>query len=383
MKTDPFLVERWMNTYEYGYTCPISGVFHNVEYNLAETCVDPFTLAGFLEFVGKQDFFDEFQHKQLTYGYIEGNPKLREGITNLYEDVSPDNVLVTGGAIEANFNSFYSLVEPGDGVVIVFPTYQQLFSVPRGFMADVKLLTLTPENGWLPDLEELKGYVNKKTKMIVINNPNNPCGSLIDTSTLRAICEIAEDVGAYVHSDEAYRGLYIDPKDKVPSVVDIYEKGIAVGSFSKPFSLTGLRLGWITSNEETVYEFMLKRDYTTISKSMLDEALAAEAMPHIDRILERNNRIARENWKLLDDWISNEPLLEWVKPRAGSVAFMKQHTGMPSKELCLGMIEKKSTFLVPGECFEHPDHIRIGYGNNRKLLEDGLEQVSDYLREHH
>lgn len=368
MKTDEFLVERWMNEYE-----------HNVEYNLAETCVDPFTLAGFLDFVDKPDFFEEFKHKPLTYGYIEGNPDLRQGIAGLYDDVKPDNVLVTGGAIEANFNSIYSLIEPGDGVVSVAPTYQQLFSVPKGFGADVKLLRLTPENGWLPDLEELKKYVSRKTKMIVINNPNNPCGSLIDTKMLKVICEIAEDVDAYVHSDEAYRGLYIDPKDKVPSVVDIYEKGIAVGSFSKPFSLTGLRLGWITSNEEAVHEFMLKRDYTTISKSMLTEELAALAMPHIDRILERNNKIARENWKMLDDWIGKEPLLDWVKPKAGSVAFMKQHTDHTSEELCLRMINERSTFLVPGECFEHPDHIRIGYGNNRKLLEDGLEQVSEFL----
>lgn len=368
MKTDEFLVERWMNEYE-----------HNVEYNLAETCVDPFTLAEFLDFVGKPDFFDEFKHKQLTYGYIEGHPDLRQGIADLYDDVKPENVLVTGGAIEANFNSMYSLIEPGDGVVSVAPTYQQLFSVPKGFGANVKILKLTPENSWLPDLEELKSLVDRKTKMIVINNPNNPCGSLIDTETLKAICEIAEDFGAYVHSDEAYRGLYIDPKDEVPSVVDVYEKGVAVGSFSKPFSLTGLRLGWITSNEEAVHEFMLKRDYTTISKSMLTEELAALAMPHIDRILERNNVIARENWKLLDDWISKEPLLDWVKPKAGSVAFMKQHTGKSSEELCLRMINERSTFLVPGECFELPDHIRIGYGNNKKLLEDGLVQVSEFL----
>jgi aspartate/methionine/tyrosine aminotransferase len=368
MKVDEFLVERWMNEYE-----------HNVKYNLAETCVDPFTLAEFLNFVGKPDFFEEFQDNQLTYGYIEGNPALRDGISKLYNDVDPDNVLVTGGAIEANFNSFYSLVEPGDTVISVAPTYQQLFSVPKGFGAKIKKLDLKPENRWLPDLEQLKEHVDSKTKMIVLNNPNNPCGSLIDEPTLRAICEIAGNVDAYVHSDEAYRGLYIDPKDKVPSVIDIYEKGIAVGSFSKPFSLTGLRLGWISSNQETVYQFMLRRDYTTISKSMLDEALAAEAMPHIDRILERNNRIVRENWKILDDWISKETFLDWVRPTAGSVAFMEHHVDMKASELCLRLINEKSTFMVPGDCFDLPRYVRIGYGNNRKLLEDGLEQVSEFL----
>jgi aspartate/methionine/tyrosine aminotransferase len=368
MKVDEFLVERWMNEYE-----------HNVKYNLAETCVDPFTLAEFLDFVGKPDFFEEFQHKQLTYGYIEGNPSLRKGIANLYVDVNPDNVLVTGGAIEANFNSFYSLIEQGDTIISVAPTYQQLYSVPKGFGANVKILDLKPENDWLPDLEQLKEHIDSKTKMIVLNNPNNPCGSLIDEPTLRAICEIAGSVEAYIHSDEAYRGLYIDPQDKVPSVVDIYDKGIAVGSFSKPFSLTGLRLGWITSNEETVHEFMLRRDYTTISKSMLVEALASEAMPHVGRILERSNRIVCENWKILDRWIGKEPLLEWVRPTAGSVAFMEHHLPMKASEVCLNLIKEKSTLMVPGDCFNLPRYLRIGYGNNTELLMEGLEQVSEFL----
>jgi aspartate/methionine/tyrosine aminotransferase len=368
MKVDEFLVERWMNTYE-----------HNVKYNLAETCVDPFTLAEFLNFVEKTDFFDDFKHKQLTYGYIEGNPLLREGLASLYDDVKPENILVTGGAIEANFNSFYSLIEPGDTVISVAPTYQQLFSVPKSFGARVKILDLKPENHWLPDIEQLKELVDQKTKMIVINNPNNPCGSLIDEATLKAICEIAEEVDAFVHSDEAYRGLYIDPHDRVSSVADIYDKGIAVGSFSKAFSLTGLRLGWITSNHETTYQFMLRRDYTTISKSMLNEAIAALAVPYIDKILSRNNKIVRENWKTLDNWINKEPLIDWVRPSAGSVAFMEHHINLKASDICLQLIKEKSTFMVPGDCFEQPKYLRIGYGNNPKQLKKGLLQVSEYL----
>lgn len=360
-----------MNTYEY-----------NVEVNLAETCVKPFTLKEYLEFVDTTDFFEKFQNKALTYGYIEGYSELRQGLSTLYNNVEPDNILVTGGAIEANFNSFYSLIEPGDTVISVFPTYQQLFSVPKGFLADVKLLKLRPENKWLPDLDELNELVDDKTKMIVINNPNNPCGSLIDTPTLKAICEIAEDADAYVHSDEAYRGLYLNSKDKTPSVVDIYEKGIAIGSFSKPLSLTGLRLGWITANKETIYQCMLHRDYTTISKSMLDEELAALAMPHLSRILERNNAIIRENHKLLDDWIRKEPNISWVPPTAGSVGFMKHHFDTTAEKICLGLINEKSTFLVPGDCFEHPDHIRIGYGNDKAVLEEGLGRFSDYLKQY-
>ena len=368
MRVDEFLVERWMNKYE-----------HDVEVNLAETCVQPFTLREFLKFVGREDFFEEIMDRQLTYGFIEGDPLLREGISRLYDDVDPDDVLVTGGAIEANFNALYSLVEPGDAIVSVFPAYQQLYSVAAGFGADVRRLNLRSEARWLPDIEELKELVDGRTSMIVINNPHNPTGSLIDEGLLRAICEVAEDVGAYVLSDEAYRGLYLDDSDRVSSVVDVYEKGVATGSFSKSISLTGLRLGWVTADSETVKEFMLHRDYTTISKGMIDEALGALAMENIDRILERNVGIVRENHQLLDDWIRGEPLIDWVPPRAGSVGFMRHHLDMSAEELCKRLIEEESTFLVPGDCFEMSRYLRIGYGNNVDVLVEGLRNLKSFL----
>jgi len=368
MRVDEFLVERWMNEYE-----------HDVEVNLAETCVKPFTLREFLSFVGREDFFEEIMDRQLTYGFIEGDPNLRKGISRLYEDVNPDDILVTGGAIEANFNALYSLVEQGDTIVSVFPAYQQLYSVAAGFGANVRRLNLRPERRWLPDIEELKELVNGRTSMIVINNPHNPTGSLIDDVLLRAICEVAEDAGAYVLSDEAYRGLYLKDSDRVPSVVDVYEKGVATGSFSKSISLTGLRLGWVTADSETVEKFMLHRDYTTISKGMIDEALGALAMENIDRILERNVGIVRENHRLLDDWIRGEPLIDWVPPMAGSVGFMKHHLDMTAEELCKRLIEEESTFLVPGDCFEMSQYVRIGYGNSVDVLVEGLRNLKSFL----
>jgi aspartate/methionine/tyrosine aminotransferase len=371
LRVDEFLVERWMNKYE-----------HNVEVNLAETCVEPFTLKEFLEFTGREDFFEEFKNTQLTYGWIEGSPELRTGISKLYNDVDPDNVLITGGAIEANFNAFYSLVEPGDTVITIFPAYQQLYSVAKGFGANVKRLHLLPENLWLPDIEELKTCIDSKTKMIVLNNPHNPTGSLIDIKMLKTICDLAEEVDAYVMCDEAYRGLYINVGDFVPSIVDIYEKGIATGSFSKPLSLTGLRLGWITSNNEIISECKFHRDYTTISKGMIDDSLGVIAIDNIDRILERSLRIVRSNHKYIDRWINNEPLIDWVAPRAGSVAFMRYSLDISSTEFCKKLIAEKNTFMVPSDCFEIEKHLRIGYGNRLEVLEEGLSRVKEFLDEY-
>ncbi|MFW9915805.1 MAG: aminotransferase class I/II-fold pyridoxal phosphate-dependent enzyme, partial [Candidatus Thorarchaeota archaeon] len=312
MKIDQFLVERFLNTYE-----------HAAELNIAETCVDPFTVKEFLALMGHESFFEEFQNTKLTYGHIEGSPDLRQGLANLYDHITPDNILIEGGAIGANFLVFYALVEPGDTVISILPSYQQLYSVARSFGAEVKLMRLHPENRWLVDVDELSGLVDQKTKLIVINSPHNPSGSLIEKNLLQEICTIAEEAGAYLLCDEAYRGLYINPNDSVPSAVDLSDKAIVTGSFSKAFSLSGLRLGWVAANSQVIDECLQRRDYTTISTGMIDGALAALAMKHVDRIYERNLKIIRTNHTILSRWIKEEPLIDWIPPRAGSVAFLR------------------------------------------------------------
>lgn len=371
MKVDPFLVEKFLNAHEQG-----------IEVNIAETCVEPFTLGGFLSFVGREKFFEELKDMQLTYGFIEGSPDLRQGLANLYDNMKPENILLAGGSIGANFIVFYSLVEPGDTVISIFPAYQQLYSVAKSFGANVKLLHLLPENGWLPRVDDLAELVDEKTKLIVINNSHNPSGSLIDTSLLKKICNIAEEAGAYLLCDESYRGLYIKPNDFVPSAVDIGGNAVVTGSFSKPFSLTGLRLGWIAANSHILKKCEDHRDYTTISNGMIDDALATLAVKNSDKIFERNLNIIRTNHKILSDWIKEEPLIDWIPSRAGSIAFLQHHLKMSSTELCLGLIREKGTLLTPGSCFEMDEYLRIGYGCKTEVLREGLSRFKDLLNNH-
>jgi len=369
VKIDPFLVEQFMNAHE-----------HEVELNLAETCVDPFVLGEFLALMGEDDFLEQLKKKQLTYGFIEGSPDLRQGLANLYDHIEPENILVSRGAIGANFLVFYSLVEPGDTVISVFPAYQQLYSAPKSLGANVKLLRLREHNRWLPDINELSELVDDKTKLIIINNPHNPTGSLIEAHVLEEICATAEEAGAYLLCDESYRGLYIKPDDFVPSAFDISKKVIVTGSFSKPFSLSGLRLGWIAASTEIIEECMLHRDYTTISNNMIADALASLAMKHVDRIYKRNLKIIRTNHRILSQWIKDEPLIDWVPPRAGSVAFLRYNLSIPSKDLCLRLIQDKGTFLVPGYCFEMEGFLRMGYGCKTENLKEGLSRFKAFLK---
>ena len=373
MKIKPFAVEEWMNEYEDG-----------ARFNIAETCVDSISLDELFALTGedRDTFLRQFSARRLTYGAIEGAPAFKQGVCKLYKTLTPGNVVPTHGAAGANHHVFYSLVEPGDRVVSIMPTYQQLYSIPESFGADVQLLHLRQENDYLPDLDELRRLVTPETKMICINNPNNPTGALMSTGLLREIVEIARGVGAYVLCDEVYRHL-TQTDQWCESIADLYEKGISVSSMSKVFSLAGLRLGWIATRDMDVVKTCLShRDYNLVSCGMFDEAVAAVALAHSDKLLARSRAIVRQNLAVLDEWVKSEPRLTYTRPQAGTTALVYYDYDVPSYEFCERMYRETGAFVTPGDCFEQPHSVRIGYGyaSDTQGLKDGLAAFSAFLR---
>lgn len=370
MKIEPFKVELWMNEHE-----------DKAVYNTGETCVDSISMDELFEIaeLDKQETLNRLTQKRLTYGHIFGNPKFKKGIASLYETIQEEDITTTHGAIGANHLVLYSLVEPEDEIVAVLPTYQQLYSIPASFRATVKQHVLAPENNFLPDLTELKKQVSQKTKVIIINNPNNPSGSLMAREMLTEIVAIAKEADAYILSDETYRGL-TQADVESPSIADMYEKGISVSSMSKVWSLAGLRLGWIaTKNQEALEQCLLHRDHNTISCGMIDEELAAIALANKDKLLERSQKIIRENLKVLDEWVAKEPHISYVKPQAGTVTLLYYDFDRSSRELCLDLINNHGLLFTPGDCFEFENCVRIGYGCSTEELIAGLNKFSEYL----
>lgn len=371
MKIKPFAIEEWMNEYE-----------NDAVYNLAETCVDSLSIEELVT-IGGQDydaFFRTIADKKMTYGHITGSPKFKKNVAKLYEKMEPENILSMNGAIGANFLVLYTLVEPGDEVVCVDPTYQQLHSVPESFGAEVKRLRLTPENNYLPDLEELKSLVNPKTKLIIINNPNNPSGSVMDAAYLSEIVEIARKHDTYLLCDEVYRGLWQNSETDIPAMADLYEKGISTGSMSKALSLAGLRLGWIAGPKELIERCLIRRDYTTISNGRIDDLLAAHALENYDSIMSRNLKIIRDNLQILDEWVETEEKITYFKPQGGTTAILQYSVDIPSEQFCIDLFRANGVFLAPGDCFDLPGSVRIGYACSTTVLQNGLEKLSEYLK---
>ena len=371
MKIKPFAVEEWMNAWEVG-----------AKYNIAETCVDSVSIDELFELLGenKDAFLQEFCSRRLTYGDIEGAPAFKEGICKLYKTISPDDIVPTHGATGANHHVFYSLIEPGDRVISIMPTYQQLYSIPESYGADLQIVNLSKDNGYLPDIEEIKKLAVPGTKMICINNPNNPTGALIDRAYMEQIISIARQVDAYILCDEVYRHL-TQTDILCDSIADLYEKGISVSSMSKVFSLAGLRLGWIATHDKSVIKTCLShRDYNLISCGMFDEAVASIALKHSDKLLQRNRNIVRKNLCILDKWVQSESHVEYVKPHAGTTALVYYDLPIDSYTFCENMYRETGAFVTPGDCFEEPFSMRIGYACDTEVLIKGLDAISEYLK---
>jgi aspartate/methionine/tyrosine aminotransferase len=365
-----FGVERWMYLYE-----------NDCELNLAETCVDPLTVGELLKIAGKEEtFLDEILPIKLTYGVIDGTDRLRCAIASLHEKQRIPNVLVTHGAISANALLYETLVEPGDHVISVAPTYQQHYSIPESYGAKVDLWRLCPENAFLPDLDELRRLITSRTRLIAINNPNNPTGALMDRAFLAQVAEIADSCGAYVLCDEVYRGTDQHGDGFTASIADIYEKGVSTGSMSKTWSLAGLRLGWIVGPEAILHRVEIHRDYNTISVGMLNDLLAAIALENRAALLERNHAILRNNLAMLDAWIEHEPQLSYIKPKSGTTAWVRIPAGVASRDFCVSLLERKGVMFTPGSALDGEGYVRIGYANNSDILSAGLARTSAFLR---
>ncbi len=384
MKIAPFELERWYVQYEF-----------NVKYNISASCGRETTTAELLAMAGPEAT-EKYLSLGLDYTQNPGDPLLRAEIARQYANLAPDQIQVTTGASEAIFLLMNLLLEPGDAVIAEAPIYQSLFSVAEAVGANVKRWWLHEENGWQPDLDELSRLIDSRTRMVVVNSPHSPTGSVLGRGVQRALVELAEKHGFWLVSDEVYRGIVYNPADDLPPTVDLSNRAISIGDMTKPYGLGGLRVGWIAAHDRGVLSACSAlRDYTTMCNSAPSEFLATAALQHKEELLARNLTIARENLATLGAFMEkHREILSWVKPRGGFTAFPGFNPPMDggtlgfgeaagkvrsSQEFCRRLVEANNVLLLPGSTFGVEGHFRVGFGQTPKAFKTGLELLSGFL----
>ncbi len=362
MKQPIFVMERWQSHHE-----------NKVEFNLAESGVQPITLAELQDMAGV-DPVDTL----LGYGHTDGSPMLRERIAAMYPGAGAANVVATVGSAEANFLAMWRLVEPGDRVVVVRPTYEQTTGLARGLGADLESVWLQEDLGWQPAAGAAADAIQPGTRVVVVTNPNNPTAQPLGEAAIAEIVEAAERVGAWILSDEVYAGGEL-AGEPTPSLWGRTERVLVSASLSKAYGLPGLRIGWLLAPPEFREELWARKDYTTIAPSPLCDRLGAAALEPVVRagLLSRGRAILRENLDVLETWAAaHAGVLQFTRPRAGAVAFFRYDLPIGSTELAERLLAEQSVLIVPGDQFGLDHHFRIGYGYTNPPLGPGLERVS-------
>lgn len=366
MKIEPFKLERYFAQYEF---C--------TRYLLSSSDCDGYSLEYILE---SADAGERKRWEGLTFGYTDsaGSPFLREAIAAQYRTIHPDELVVCSPG-EASFSLMNVLLEPGDEVVCMGPSYQSLYQVALSLGAVVRFWQPSEKNHAY-EVEALAELVTPKTKLIIINFPHNPTGSLPTTGELEQIAGLAAKYGIIIFSDEMYHRLVFDPKDHIPALCDMYENAISLWGMAKSFGLAGLRLGWLAGKRRDILQRVLSfKDYLSICNNAAGEVLASITLKNSELFLEPNIEKIVRNQKIFADFAArNKGLLSFTPTKAGSTALI----GLKNIESAFAysetLVREAGIMLVPSEMFDYGDkHVRIGFG--RANMPEALKVWQQYI----
>jgi aspartate/methionine/tyrosine aminotransferase len=365
MELSPFRIERFYARYE-----------HSTRFMLSSSDCESRTIADLLELEpGAQERLLE-----CWCGYTEppGAPALRQAIASLYDRTGAGEVVVTSCAEEGIFLLYHALLRPGDHVIVETPCYESALQVARSTGADVSQWRRRYEDGWAHDLDALAGLIRPATRLLYLNQPHNPTGTLMARPVFEQVIGLAREHGLVVFSDEVYRELEHDPAKRLPPACDVYGRAVSLGSISKSYGLPGLRIGWIATRDGALRDAIAAlKDYTTICSSAPSEFLTALALRNRHVLLDRNLAIVRRNLPLLDGFFARHAdAFAWVRPTASPIGFPRV-TGKGDLDRYCARLAEIGVLLLPGSVYDEPDHVRIGFGRANmpdalKLLEADL-----------
>lgn len=366
MQIKPFALERYFARHEF-----------SARYLLGSSDPESMAIADLLAMEPGSE--DGLRKTWLGYTDSLGDPHLRCNIASLYSSITPEQILVFTGAEEPIFAFMHAVLEPGDHLIVHFPTYQSHYSVAESRGIEISQWHGNPAQGWAPDITELAGLIRSNTRAILICTPHNPTGYLFDLAAWQEVINVARRNNLWLFCDEVYRGTEHNPADRLPQMADHYERGVSLNCLSKNCGLAGLRIGWIATRDRQIYERLATfKDYLTICNSAPSEYLAGIAVRNMEKIFAQQRIRLVDNLDLLENFFNHhQELFYWQRPRAGTTTF-PEFLGGNALEFCDNLVDNAGVMLIPGTFFDmQGEFIRFGYG--RSSFSESLACLIEYL----
>ena len=351
------------------------------KYHLTASDAESMSLGDLLA-MGTPEQQREFEELWLGYTETWGAPDLREAIAQTYQ--SRADILCFVGASEGIFAANSVLLDRDSHAIVVTPNYQSHESLPLA-ICDATGVPLDPDDGWSLDIDRVADAIRPNTRLLTINFPHNPTGTILPLDRYLSLIELCRKSGIYILHDEIFNGLGPGDAEHLPFITDLYERGLSLNVTSKAYGLPGLRIGWIAcADRELLGRMELMKHYLSISSSGPSERLALIAVQNRERILARNCAIVDENLPKLDAFFGRRPeLFDWHRPDGSCMAFPRYKGGDGVEVFCRSLIEDSGILLLPGSIYSSElgptptDRFRIGVG--RTGMDEALEAFEAHL----
>jgi aspartate/methionine/tyrosine aminotransferase len=367
MSIAPFQLERYFAQYEF-----------SARYLLSSSDCESLSMQELLE-MADPELSDMWQQLKLGYTESWGHPLLREEIAKIYREIDPPGVL-TVVPEEGIYLVMRALLKPGDHIICTFPGYQSLYEVAHSIGCEVSNWEPDEEQGWKFPITDLAKKMRANTRLVVVNFPHNPTGFVPGIDEFSSLIDLVREADAYLLSDEMYRFLEVEPGTTLPSACDLYKRAISLFGLSKSFGLPGLRVGWLTSqDDEAMKQISRYKDYTTICGSAPSEVLAVIAVRNREKIINQHIDRVRRNIAGLDIFIAeHQHRFSLNRPLGGSICFPRMLDVDDTYTFCEQMVKDTGIMMAPSRVFQYGDHhVRLGLG--RENLLEVLALFGKYL----
>lgn len=361
------------------------------EHHMTASDVESMTVSDLLTLATPED---RSAYENLWLGYTEtwGAPALRAEIASTYDHMDGENILCLAGAGEGLYSVAKVLLNTSSHAIVPTPNYQSAETIPLSVceVTGVPVHRTQAKGGWRIDLDDIRAAVRPNTTHLSLNFPHNPTGMLMPHEDLDALVAMCREHGIWILSDEVYRGVELDPADRMPQIADIYERGISLNVLSKAYGLPGLRIGWIASQDRDLLQKVERyKHYLSICNSGPSEAMALIALKARDKILGRNRALLSRNVVALEQLFADFPgLVEWSRPLGGCVAFPRYAGPGGGDAFCRKLLQDSGVLLLPATMYASDlkdtpqDHFRIGFGRGQGF-KDGLDAMRAHFTDHY
>jgi aspartate/methionine/tyrosine aminotransferase len=361
----PFLLDAWLDQYE-----------HGIEFNLAASTGPSWKLNEVLALAD-----DESRHRFLNHNLVYSRPagadSLREAIAEM-QRVPVESVQVVTGASEALVILMWLAAEPGANVILPLPGFTTFSALPESLGLETRFYRVRRENGFSIDPDEIKRLADSKTRLILVNSPHNPTGATISDDEMEALHDFAAERGIQLVSDEVYHPIYHGRQTRSAARLP---QATVIADLSKAFSIAGVRTGWMIEHDaRRRQQYWNARAYFSICNNSTGEILSEIAIRKRDAVLGRTQEVASRNLKRLESFMAeHSDALGWIRPQGGMTAFPWLVSGEDARSFCQAAA-KRGILLAPGDCFDTPAHLRLGFAAVDDRFSAALDRFGAFVK---